>query len=145
MATSVLPQPGRAYSFRYPRHNYRGVPCQLEVRCVLVTCLRDTRRDRLDPETLNLNPLLRRSRWLLIGEDLDKGAERSFYVDSIHDLRPLVPEDRTPYRDAEYLVLSPRGHTEYATAQYGESLAFLQGRRWGMLCKVLVCAPTVER
>jgi hypothetical protein len=74
---------GRAYRFLYPRHNFEGVRCGLEERRVLVEHVRDTNAEPLDHETLNSNPLLKRGRWLVTGIDLDKDAERSFYVESM--------------------------------------------------------------
>ena len=58
--TKVSLRPGLAYSFLYPRYNYAGLPRRLELRCVLVTDIRDTRIDRLNPQTKPLNPTLNR-------------------------------------------------------------------------------------
>lgn len=62
--------------------------------------VRDTQEEPLDPETLHSNPMLRRGRWLVTGVDLDKDAERSFYVESmiavmeIRSPRPSYDERR---------------------------------------------------
>lgn len=85
--SKLLPQPGRAYSFLYPRHNFHGVLSRLEPRRLLITEIRDLSRDPLDPQTFEIQPLLRRGRWLAIGQDLDRHAERSFYVESMRSLR----------------------------------------------------------
>jgi len=85
--SKLLPQPGRAYSFLYPRHNFHGVLSRLEPRRLLVTEIRDLSHDPLDPQTFDIQPLLRRGRLLAIGQDLDRQAERSFYVESMRSLR----------------------------------------------------------
>ena len=54
--TKLLPQPGCAYSFAYPRYNYEGLPGKIECRRVLVARVRDLRRQVLDPVTSTLNP-----------------------------------------------------------------------------------------
>ena len=86
---SVLFQPGRTYEFRYPRHNFHGVLSAQEPRRVLVTAVRDLVEDPIERETFDLQPLLRRGRYLVTGQDLDKNAERSFYVESIRGAREL--------------------------------------------------------
>lgn len=50
---------------------------------MLVVEVRDTQTEPLDQETLMMNPMLKRGRWLVTGIDLDKDAERSFYVESM--------------------------------------------------------------
>lgn len=85
--SKLLPQPGSVYSFLYPRHNFHGILSDLEPRRVRVTAVRDLAEQPLDTQTFNLQPLLRRGRLLVVGQDLDKGnAERSFYVDSMRSL-----------------------------------------------------------
>lgn len=86
--SKLLPQPGSVYSFLYPRHNFHGVVSSLEPRRVLVTAVRDLREAPLDTQTFDLQPLLRRGRLLVFGQDLDRNnAERSFYVDSMRSLK----------------------------------------------------------
>lgn len=100
-------QPGRVYCFQYPRHNFHGVSSGLEVRHVRVTELRDLTVQRLEQASVDVQPLLRRSRWLLTGLDLDKNLERSFYLRSIkeaEELREYQPSSKCVYcvaRDAE--------------------------------------------
>jgi hypothetical protein len=77
---------GKAYRFAYPAHNYAGLPSQLEDRRIRVVSIRDTRRERLDPATARLNPTLKRGRWLLVCRDLDRGCERSFYLESMESI-----------------------------------------------------------
>lgn len=79
----TLPQPGHAYWFLYPRHNFHCVRSRLEPRRIVVTAIRDLIQDPLEPETVASQPLLRRSRYLIIGQDLDKHEERRFYHESI--------------------------------------------------------------
>lgn len=90
--TRLLPQPGHAYAFLYPRHNFHGVLSSLEPRRVRVIEIRDLKDDPLDPETFELQPLVRRDRLLVTGEDLDKNAVRSFYVASMRKVR-VIEED----------------------------------------------------
>ena len=87
-------QHGHDYSFLYPRHNFHGVVSRLEPRRIRVESIRDLDADPLDPETSAIQPLVRRSRWLVTGLDLDKQAERSFYVDSMKVLCELLPNRR---------------------------------------------------
>ena len=75
--------PGHGYSFLYPRHNFEHVPTILEPRRLIVESVRDLQENPLNRETLTLNPYLKRGRWLAIGKDLSKNAERSFYVESM--------------------------------------------------------------
>src|SRR5690606_30887632 len=67
--------------------NYRGAAPRLERRRVLVERIRDLATEPLDPLTTEIDPLLDRGRLLVIGQDLDKKAERSFYV---HAMRPVL-------------------------------------------------------
>lgn len=101
--SKLLPQPGRVCSFLYPRHNFHGILSRLEFRRVLVTAVRDLRQDPLDSQTFQIQPLLKRGRHLVIGQDLDKNcAERSFYFDSMRSISlhetaagtPLSPNER---------------------------------------------------
>ena len=80
---------GKAYRFKYPRHNYNGIQSYLETRRIVVESIRDTSEDHLDPSTEVLNPNLKRGRWLVTGRDIDKGAERSFYLESMTELKRL--------------------------------------------------------
>jgi len=81
MTDVSLFQVGNIVEFEYPRHNFFGVLTSFEKRRVRVTGLRDTARSPIEPETVALQPLLLRGRFLMTGEDLDKQSERSFYVE----------------------------------------------------------------
>lgn len=128
---------GCAYSFRYPRYNYFGLPGRTEFRRVIVQAVRDTRHEPLEELTVSSNPSLRRGRWLVTGHDLDRDAGRSFYVDSMTDIQPLTAEQREPYRDAEYLVLTSAGTVSYQAARLADATDALVAKSAGILCKVL--------
>lgn len=133
--TKTRLQTGSAYSFFYPRHNYAGIRSQLEQRCVLVISLRDTRKDRLDPTTKRMNPRLNRGRWLMTGRDLDKGFERSFYVSSMTDIKP-VQRDQQPLASSRFAVID-RNRVAFSGESLGEALAYVLGSGRGVLCGVL--------
>lgn len=82
-------QPGRDYQFGYPRHNFHAVMSRLETRQIKVTEIRDLESQPLDPMTAELQPFLKRCRWLITGTDLTKGAERSFYLESMQNVTPI--------------------------------------------------------
>ncbi len=136
----VLLEPGRAYSFDYPRHNYRQLPSTIETRRIVVGVVRDTSIDPLDRTTESLNPLLVRGRWLVTGIDLDKDVERSFYSDSMANVRPLSPDELQPLKDVEYVVIEQL-HVAFKTQQLGQALSFRQDRQNGAICAVLCVAP----
>jgi hypothetical protein len=133
-------QPGRAYSFCYPRHNYRQLPTTTELRRIEVVSIRDTRRNPLDSSTHPLNPLLKRGRWLVTGRDLDKDAERSFYVESMTNVRPLSENELEPLADVEYVVIE-QTHVAFKSQRLVEALAFREGRQRGAICGVLFHGP----
>lgn len=128
---------GCAYSFLYPRYNYVGLPARTESRRVVVESIRDTYGQPLQSQTVSLNPLLRRSRWLVTGYDLDRDERRSFYADSMTEIRPLTQELGEPFRNAEYVVLTPIGRALFQSVRLGEAMEFLLEKSAGILCKVL--------
>lgn len=129
-------EPGCAYSFLYPRHNYRQLPTTAELRRIEVVSLRDVRREPLDPVTRQHNPLLKRGRWLVTGHDLDKDAERTFYLESMTNVRCLSVDELHPLKDVEYVVLQ-RTHVVFTSQRLAEALAFRSGRKSGAVCSVL--------
>jgi hypothetical protein len=141
MPRSHVLRPGSAYSFLYPRYNYDGLPDRTERRRIVVESVRDTRSEPLDATTTSLNPSLRRGRWLVTGRDLDRDATRSFYAESMSQVQDLTDDEREPLRDAEYVVLNPAGRAAFQTSRLGEAIAYLLGRRTGVLCKVLGLGP----
>ena len=75
--------------FFYPAANYRGARFRWERRRLLVEKVRDLTAEPLDPMTVQLDPELRRGRVLVTGQDLDRLGERSFYVDSMRNVRQI--------------------------------------------------------
>jgi hypothetical protein len=133
-------QPGRAYSFEYPRHNYRQLPSQTELRRIVVAGVRDINGEPLDQSTISLNPFLVRGRWLVTGKDLDKEVERTFYFESMTNIRALSEDDLHPLRGVEYVVIE-QTHVAYTTRRLGDALAFRMDRQSGTVCAVLCHAP----
>lgn len=129
---STLPEPGCAYSFTYPRHNFTGVSSTLEPRRMIVQSIRDTAKDRLDPTTEKLQPMLNRGRWLVTGTDLDKGQERSFYFESMRSIERVDPDYQPA--DAGHLVVVDGFRVSYIASTLREALAYLAGSRRGVLC-----------
>jgi len=76
-------------AFDYPRHNFYGVLSKLEPRRLQVTAIRDLTCDPIEGQTFELNPLLKRGLLLVTGIDLDKGQERSFYVESMRRVKRI--------------------------------------------------------
>lgn len=94
---SVSLTPGSLIQFFYPRHNFIGVRRETqELRRLLVTAVRDTRDEPLESATFVYEPNLRRGRLIVTGYDLDKHAERSFYVESMSELRELDRKRKLP-------------------------------------------------
>lgn len=129
--------PGCAYTFDYPRYNYSGLPTKTEQRRIVVESIRDMQQEPPDAVTVSANPLLRRGRWLVTGRDLDRDAMRSFYVNAMTRIRPLIQMECATLPTTEYVVLDSTGRTTFQTTRIGEALSFLIGRKVGVLCKVL--------
>lgn len=136
----LLLQPGRAYSFHYPRYNYRLLPTTTELRRIVVNAIRDLIKDPLDGTTPSLNPLVQRGRWLISGIDLDKDVERSFYQESMTDIQALSQDDLQPLKDVEY-VLIEQTHVAYKAHCLQDVLAFRAARSTGTVCAVLCHVP----
>lgn len=93
---SVSLEAGSLIQFLYPRHNFVGVVNEhLEPRRVCVRHAVDF-RDELPDDSCRREPNLRRGRLLVVGYDLDKHAERRFYVESMSELKPLDTEAERP-------------------------------------------------
>lgn len=133
-------QPGCAYSFEYPRHNYRQLPTSTELRKIVVTSIRDTRGEPLDQVTETLNPLLKRGRWLVTGTDLDKEVERSFYVESMNQIRILSLDELRPLKGVEYVVVEQH-HVAFKAKRLKDALKYQGRRQSGAICAVLCVAP----
>jgi hypothetical protein len=96
---------GKDYEFYYPRHNLKlisGAARYLERRRIRVEQVRNLDYAPLNRITKQLNPFVRRGRTLVTGIDLDKGVERSFYLESMADVVEIVfhpsPADRCEVR-----------------------------------------------
>lgn len=106
---------GLVVAGEYRAANYRGVRPRWQPRKLLVEGVRDLAKQPLDPQTIELDPLLRRTGLLVTGRDLDDGREKSFYLGSFRSWRavrfrdvevfpPLgVEVDRAGERDRVYL------------------------------------------
>ncbi len=138
--SKVSLQPGRAYSLEYPRHNYRQLPPATESRKIVVTSIRDMLDEPLDQVTETLNPLLKRGRWLVTGMDLDKDVERSFYVESMNQVRALSLDELRPLKGVEYIVVE-QFHVACKTKRLKDALKFQGQRQSGAICAVLCVAP----
>ena len=133
-------QPGCAYRFHYPRHNYCQTPLATEVRRIIVESVRDTLYEPIEAMTISLNPFLRRGRWLITGTDLDKGDRRSFYLEAMNQIQPLTSDDLQPLKGAEYVVIE-QTHVAYQTTRLSEALQFRTARQSGTICAVLYHEP----
>ena len=133
----VCLEPGRAYSFCYPRHNYRQLPTTTELRRIEVISIRDVRRNPLDPSTRPLNPLLKRGRWLVTGKD----RERSFYLESMSNVQPLSADELEPLKDVDYVVIE-QTRVAFTSRRLAEALAYRSGRQRGVVCGVLAQRPS---
>lgn len=80
---------GRMYRFLYPSINFTCLPSKMDERRVLVKTIRDLELEPLNQETLESHPFTNRGRWLVTGIDLDKGEERTFYVESMSELTEI--------------------------------------------------------
>lgn len=129
-------QPGRAYSFNYPRYNYRLLPTINEARRIIVGSVRDTLFEPLDRSTESLNPMLNRGRWLITGRDLDKDVERSFYGESMRDIRSLTDDDLEPLKDVEYVVIE-QFRVAFKSTRLQDALTYRFKRKSGAVCAVL--------
>ena len=96
---------GKTIDGLYPAANYRGVRPRLERRRVRIEAVRDTTLEPLDPITLIFDPDLRRGRLLVTGFDLDKLAERSFYIESFVELRMIDDGDGQPLTVSIHVVI----------------------------------------
>ncbi|HEY0982518.1 MULTISPECIES: hypothetical protein [unclassified Schlesneria] len=135
-----LLKPGRAYSFLYPRYNYQQLPDKTELRRIEVVSIRDVHHEPLDPTTLPLNPLLKRGRWLVTGRDLDKDHERSFYFESMSNVKCLSEDELEPLNGVGYVVIE-QTHVTFRADRLSEALAYRTGRQRGTVCGVLATRP----
>lgn len=83
---------GKSLEFYYPKINYPNARPGLVQRRILVTKIRDLVVEPLDPLTLQLDPHVRRGRYLVIGRDYDRGGEeRQFYANQMIGVAASLP------------------------------------------------------
>jgi hypothetical protein len=121
---------GGCVRFQYARHNFVGLDQQQEVRRVRITAIRDIRIDPLDEETFTLRPTLLRGRYLITGEDLDKGVERTFYLERMSDIEKIAESDGL--KRSLFHVLE-QNRIAFTTEDLSEAMAFRLGRRGGAI------------
>lgn len=80
---------GEVLGFSYPTDNRYQRRTRLNRRCMVVQHIRDLEADPIDEVTLANDPALRRSRYLISGEDLQLHRRRSFYMGSARRLNVL--------------------------------------------------------
>jgi hypothetical protein len=97
-------RPGAVVSFLYPRYNYLGLPVAVEPRRAKIMAVRDMKGQPLDPTTCQRNPTLRRGRYLVTAEDLDKGEERRFYFESMTEIRKI--DAAVEYQRSRFIILN---------------------------------------
>lgn len=136
MKNAIL-QPGRAYSFDYPRYNYRQLPVKSEPRKVLIQSVRDTLADPLHDQTLSLNPLLLRGRWLITGVDLERDSERSFYFESMINIKPLPNAEADPSTRSEYIVVE-RSRIAHRCKDLADALRFRAKANSGLIYAIIL-------
>lgn len=133
----ALLQPGRAYSFDYPRYNYYELPVKSERRKVLIQSLRDTTADPIKTETISLNPLLQRGRWLATGVDLEKDCERSFYVESMINIKALANAESDPSELSEHIVVD-RSRIVFRCKKLADALQFRAKNNSGLIYAIIL-------
>lgn len=100
MNSSLAFASGDVLEFDYPAANCSGVRLRWERRRVRVERVRDLEDEPLASETCHRDQATRRSRWLLTGFDFEKQARRSFYAESMIDVRRIekaAPETEPAY------------------------------------------------
>lgn len=95
MNSAPVPQ-GVAIRFLYPEANYTGVLKRLKPRRALVRAVLDIDATPR-PDVVAADPLLRRSKWLIVADDLDLGERRKFYAGSMEELEIVRPETQVHF------------------------------------------------
>lgn len=78
---------GELLEFEYPERNLIGVPVVWRRRTILFECVHDMAMAAIDPRAVQLRPLVRRGRHLVIGFDLERGGTRQFYREAMRHVR----------------------------------------------------------
>lgn len=98
LLTKELLRAGSVVSFLYPAANFSTVRRpKMERRRLRVDRVRLLDDNPLDSFTLEAEPDLRRGQTLITGYDLDKQAERSFYAESMREVRECIAYDLEPH------------------------------------------------
>lgn len=77
---------GEHIRFKYPKHNYEGIPSPWvvkEVRVISLTC------QQASEATIKANPLLKRSELSIVAWDPKDKRKKKFYVDSMRDIEQI--------------------------------------------------------
>jgi len=74
---------GRVVHFEYPAHNRVDLPLEWVFRRVRIVSYRFLAAEPLEAESILRRPGVRRGSVLIVGYDLDIGAERKFYLEAI--------------------------------------------------------------
>lgn len=98
---------GKTIRCLYPRHNYHGLPATMEARVFRVREARDMQARPAEAVTILLNPLLRRGRWLLMVDDLNKHEERHVYWESMREVE--VVEEVSTEEACIVVTVDPAG------------------------------------
>lgn len=92
---------GSTIRFDYPAANYKGVRPRWERRCMRVEHVRPLCEQPLADITVELEPNLNRGEVLVTGYDLDKDAERSFYLDRMQHVETVAIYDEADSAGSE--------------------------------------------
>lgn len=107
-----IPEIGEVIEFLYPAQNKFGVPLEYRRRIVEIREIHDF-REFANPLTLEdflRRPLIRRGKLLLIGQDLELGQQRRFYLEAMRrpdEMPPAMPLLRLGLTDPEEPADSP--------------------------------------
>ena len=114
---------GKSYALKFPRHNFCGVLSPLEQRRIKVESIRDLVAEPIERVTFDIQPLLRRGRFMVTGLDLDKNVERSFHCESMKEIVELDPKlaERKPM--TAYIVGGLLVADKYMAERYAEAQA----------------------
>ena len=93
----LLVMKNRVSEFYYPVHNRHDLPLEYTARRVEFTGWCDLKENPLDASDFLWRPFLRRGSLLLIGNDLETGTERYFYLEAIRGM--ILPSWRLGLRE----------------------------------------------
>lgn len=82
---------GQVIEFDYPAANYRNARRRMERRIALVSEIRNLAKQPLAPVTLQADPDLCRGVNLVTAFDLEKQANRKFYLESMENIALAAP------------------------------------------------------